>query len=96
MLSITNPAAIFLCCYAMQSLAQLIVQHSGVLRWLMKIDDEHLGRGHAYLDVAAVPAVATALQLYATTLDRLPGTLSYLCAASHNMQQASKQCVCHY
>ncbi len=79
----------------MQSLAQLIVQHSGVLRWLMKIDDEHLGRGHAYLDVAAVPAVATALQLYATTINRLPGTLSYLCAASHYVRQASKQCVCH-
>ncbi|DBA72938.1 TPA: hypothetical protein ACH3X2_009891 [Trebouxia sp. C0005] len=56
----------------LKSLAQLIVQHSSVLRWLMKIDDEHLGRGHAYLDVAAVPAIATALQLYATTLHRLP------------------------
>ena len=79
----------------MQSLAQLIVQHSGVLRWLMKIDDEHLGRGHAYLDVATVPAVATALQLYSRTLDRLPGTLSYLCAASCYIMQASKQCVYH-
>ena len=59
----------------------------------MKIDDEHLGRGHAYLDVAAVPAIATALQLYATTLHRLPGTLLHLCAASHYTKQASKQCI---
>ena len=51
----------------MQLLAQLIVQHSQVPRWLMKIDDEHLGRGHAYLDVASLPAIATALQLYAAT-----------------------------
>ncbi len=80
----------------MQSLAQLIVQHSGVLRWLMKIDDEHLGRGHAYLDVAAVPAVTTALQLYSTTLARLPGTLSRLCAACHYVKQVSKQCACHF
>ncbi|DBA85977.1 TPA: hypothetical protein ACH3X1_005515 [Trebouxia sp. C0004] len=58
--------------FIIKSLAQLIVQHSSVLRWLMKIDDEHLGRGHAYVDVATVPAVATALQLYATTLNRLP------------------------
>ena len=79
----------------MQSLAQLIVQHSSVLRWLMKIDDEHLGRGHAYLDVATVPALATALQLYATALSRLPGTLSCLCAASRYIKQASKQRICH-
>jgi len=59
----------------LQTLAQLIVQHSRVLRWLLKIDDEHLGRGHAYLDVATVPAIATALQLYATTLDKVPGIL---------------------
>ena len=59
----------------MQTLAALIVQHSSVLRWLMKIDDEHLGRGHAYLDVASVLAVAIALQLYATTLDKVPGSI---------------------
>ena len=64
----------------MQSLAQLILQHSSVLRWLMKIDDEQLGRGHAYLDVAAVPAIATALQLYAATLDQVPGTHATLCS----------------
>lgn len=63
----------------MQSLAQLILQHSSVQRWLMKIDDEHMGRGHAYLDVAAVPAIATALQLYAATLGKVPGTYAALC-----------------
>ena len=55
-------------------LAQLIVQHSHVQRWLMKIDDEHLGRGHAYIDVATLPAIATALQLYATTVATVTGT----------------------
>lgn len=73
------PRSYFIRCSAMQALAQLILQHSSVVRWLMKIDDEHLGRGHAYLDVAAVPAIATALQLYATTLDKVPGTYAALC-----------------
>lgn len=61
---------------AVQSLAQLIVQHSHVQRWLLKIDDEHLGRGHAYLDTAAVPGIATALQLYDATLATVSGAAS--------------------
>ena len=62
----------------LQMLAQLIVQHSHVQRWLMKIDDEHLGRGHAYLDVAVLPAIATALQLYAATIATAAGTCHHL------------------
>ena len=59
----------------LQALAELMVQSPEVQRWLMKIDDEHLGRGHAYLDVAAIPAVVTALQLYSQTLEQIPGLL---------------------
>ena len=58
----------------LQALAELMVHDPEVQRWLMKIDDEHLGRGHAYLDVAAIPAVVTALQLYSQTLEQIPGT----------------------
>ena len=32
-------------------LARLICMHLDVPRWIFKIDDEHGGRGHAYLDV---------------------------------------------
>ena len=70
----------WLCNLGAQALAQLMVQHSGVLRWLIKIDDEHLGRGHAYLDVAAIPAIASAQHLYAATLARIPGTLHHAAA----------------
>ena len=59
--------------YVMQLLAQLIVEQSHVQRWLMKIDDEHLGRGHAYLDVAALPGISAALQLYAATVPAVSG-----------------------
>jgi hypothetical protein len=36
------------------ALAALIARHLGVPRWLLKIDDEFHGRGHAYLDVTAL------------------------------------------
>ena len=45
---------------AAQVLAEQIVQNPAMPRWLFKIDDEHLGRGHAYMDVAAVPGIAAA------------------------------------
>lgn len=45
-----------------QVLAEQVVGNPAVPRWLLKIDDEHLGRGHAYMDVAAVPGIATVLQ----------------------------------
>ncbi|KAK9811483.1 hypothetical protein WJX72_004683 [[Myrmecia] bisecta] len=44
------------------ALAELIVEHPTVPRWLLKIDDESDGRGHAYVDGAAIPAIGRALQ----------------------------------
>ena len=56
-----------------QALAQQIVQNPAVPRWLLKIDDEHMGRGHAYMDVAAVPSIATALQQQESSITAAAG-----------------------
>lgn len=77
-------------CYTVQLLAQLIVKHSHVQRWLMKIDDEHLGRGHAYLDVAALPAITMALQLYAATVTTAPGTCHSQIQFCDSIEQVSR------
>ena len=67
----------------MQTLAHLIVQHSQVQRWLMKIDDEHLGRGHAYLDIAELPAITTAQQLHASTVAKALGNAGKVYVIPH-------------
>ena len=58
---------------ALQALTELIMQHHLVPRWLLKIDDERGGRGHAYIDVAAVPAIGQALDYYSIMLSRNAG-----------------------
>jgi len=35
-----------------ECLAQLVTENLDVTRWLLKLDDEHDGRGIAYVDVA--------------------------------------------
>ena len=44
------------------ALAQLIAMHLDVPRWVFKLDDEFGGRGHAHLDVAALPCYAQLLR----------------------------------
>ena len=60
----------------MQALAQQVVQNPAVPRWLLKVDDEHLGRGHAYMDVASVPSIATALQQHAASIAAAAGDVT--------------------
>ena len=58
---------------ALQALTELVMQHHLVPRWLLKIDDERGGRGHAYIDVASVPAIGQALDYYSIMLSRNAG-----------------------
>jgi hypothetical protein len=44
------------------TLASLMVEQPTVPRWLMKIDDEHGGRGHAWVDVANIKGLAAVLE----------------------------------
>ena len=57
------------------------MQHHLVPRWLLKIDDERGGRGHAYIDLASVPAIGQALDYYSIMLSRNAGG-----QASHSRQ----------
>jgi hypothetical protein len=44
------------------TLASLMVEQPTVPRWLMKMDDEHGGRGHAWVDVANIKGLAVVLE----------------------------------
>lgn len=83
----------------MQALAHQIVQNPAVPRWLLKIDDEHLGRGHAYMDVAAIPSIAAALQQHDATVAAAAGVPALdVCASLMAMnavwQTYSRLCWC--
>ena len=42
-------------------LAELIVTHPMITRWLMKVDDGFGGRGHCYLELAGIRAIEEAM-----------------------------------
>ena len=52
----------------MGSLARLIFERLDVHRWLLKIDDEFGGRGHAVLDAPTLPCHAALLREKARSL----------------------------
>ena len=49
------------------ALAQLIAMHLDVPRWVLKLDDEFGGRGHAHVDVETLPCYAALLQEHDTS-----------------------------
>ena len=72
---------------ALQALTELIMQHHLMPRWLLKIDDERGGRGHAYIDVASVPAIGQALDHYSIMLSRnAGGQKPWLMQCPHHLQ----------
>jgi hypothetical protein len=56
------------CFDVVEVMARLAVAHPRVCRWIMKIDDESGGRGHAFIDVSAIRELQPVLRRAVETL----------------------------
>ena len=56
------------CFDVVEVLARLVVSHPSVTRWILKIDDESGGRGHAFVDVSTMGDLQPVLRKAADAL----------------------------